>query len=549
VYIFTFTALKAQNFQLIGLIDNKLVLIDSLTGALQAQATINNIALGDHVNLTYHYEKDLYYTILSPNEAPKLVSITKEGDYQIIGALMYNGNPVPLCDALAYNPVRKKLYAGASLNGGVLQNDFYTESIVEIDPDTGVCSLITTISTNLPLPDIDVMAFEGDVMYFFDGAPPGVNFLYFYKLDFVNIGSISFPQVIYQSTYINIEDFTVTSQNIYFTEGRNLRRFNLSNGTLHFVGTTHSPAQFNGKLIRGIGKMLACSPPTFDLGEDKISCINSPVILNVSCNDCSYLWSNGTTEQTLTASETGEYWVEVTNACSKKSDDIFIIFENFPVIDLGGDKTICNNEDIELNASFSGALYEWQDGSTQPFYLAHETGVYWVNVQNSCGSFIDSISILFQVSPSIDLGEDEIVCDTEELILVAPFYNNTNYLWSTRAIEPTVTINQTGTYSIEIFNDCGSAQDTVNIKFSIGDLPFIPNVFTPNGDYKNESFEIDEVLMGSSLKVFNRWGKLVFESANYLGDWQAEEVASGVYYYTLQDYCHKEYRGSITIIH
>lgn len=411
VCIFTLTALKAQNFQLIGLIDNKLVLIDSLTGALQAQATIDNISLADHVNLTYHYEKDLYYTIMSPNEAPKLVSITKEGDYQIIGTLMYNGNPVPLCDALAYNPVRKKLYAGASLNGGVLQNDFYTESIVEIDPDTGVCSLITTISTNLPLPDIDVMAFEGDVMYFFDGAPPGANFLYFYRLDFANLGVVSFPQIIYQSTYIAIEDFTVTSQNIYFTEGRNLRRFNLSTGTLHLVGTTHTFTQYNGKLIRGIGKLLTCPPPI------------------------------------------------------------------------------------------------------------------------------------------VDLGKDRIVCDTEELILVAPFYNNTNYLWSTGAIEPTVTINQTGTYSIEIFNDCGSAQDTVNIKFSIGGIPFIPNVFTPNGDYKNESFEIDAVLMGSSLKVFNRWGKLVFESANYLGDWQAEEVASGIYYYTLRDHCYKEYRGSITIIH
>ena len=42
----------------------------------------------------------------------------------------------------------------------------------------------------------------------------------------------------------------------------------------------------------------------------------------------------------------------------------------------------------------------------------------------------------------------------------------------------------------------------------------IPNVFTPNGDYKNDVFSISGIkdCESSVLRIFNRWGEEVFYS-------------------------------------
>jgi len=81
----------------------------------------------------------------------------------------------------------------------------------------------------------------------------------------------------------------------------------------------------------------------------------------------------------------------------------------------------------------------------------------------------------------------------------------------------------------------------------------IPNVFTPNGDGRNDKFDILSVsrFPGSFLKVFNRWGALVFEDTDYDGDWTASEVSDGTYYYILglkSNSGVKEYAGYVTIL-
>jgi gliding motility-associated-like protein len=62
----------------------------------------------------------------------------------------------------------------------------------------------------------------------------------------------------------------------------------------------------------------------------------------------------------------------------------------------------------------------------------------------------------------------------------------------------------------------------------------IPNIFTPNGDYINDYFVIEDIAQFSEthLIVFRREdGKVVYEKTNYQNDWQAENVRDGVYFY------------------
>ncbi len=62
------------------------------------------------------------------------------------------------------------------------------------------------------------------------------------------------------------------------------------------------------------------------------------------------------------------------------------------------------------------------------------------------------------------------------------------------------------------------------------------NVFSPNGDKWNETFEITgiEYYPNSVLTVLNRYGKKVYESTGYQNNWNGGDVAAGVYYWGLE---------------
>ncbi len=63
---------------------------------------------------------------------------------------------------------------------------------------------------------------------------------------------------------------------------------------------------------------------------------------------------------------------------------------------------------------------------------------------------------------------------------------------------------------------------------------YVPNIFTPNGDGSNDSFEIRNLPANAKLVVTNRWGKQVFSSNNYQNDWNGNDAIDGVYFYQLQ---------------
>ncbi|SIT06427.1 gliding motility-associated C-terminal domain-containing protein [Filimonas lacunae] len=64
----------------------------------------------------------------------------------------------------------------------------------------------------------------------------------------------------------------------------------------------------------------------------------------------------------------------------------------------------------------------------------------------------------------------------------------------------------------------------------------IPNVITPNGDGKNDTFYIggSELYTGTDLIIFNRWGNEVYHSRNYDNSWAGIGLSGGVYYYVMK---------------
>lgn len=102
---------------------------------------------------------------------------------------------------------------------------------------------------------------------------------------------------------------------------------------------------------------------------------------------------------------------------------------------------------------------------------------------------------------------------------------------------PTHTYADTGHYAVTLIvegtNGCNDTLTKI-IKI-IGPVEPV-NVFSPNGDGKNDFFVIDGLADypgTTTLKVYNRWGTEVYSSDNYRNDWDGGDVADGVYYYVL----------------
>lgn len=81
----------------------------------------------------------------------------------------------------------------------------------------------------------------------------------------------------------------------------------------------------------------------------------------------------------------------------------------------------------------------------------------------------------------------------------------------------------------------------------------IPNVFTPDyGDAMNEDFHIEglEVYDDVYMRIYNRWGQVVYTSNDYKNDdaWRPNNGETGTYWYTMRLPNGFEYDGHVTIL-
>lgn len=104
---------------------------------------------------------------------------------------------------------------------------------------------------------------------------------------------------------------------------------------------------------------------------------------------------------------------------------------------------------------------------------------------------------------------------------------------------PTTTVtglSALGNY-VFVFTNIAGCTDSVTIAITLSGMAeiTIPNIFTPNGDGKNDVFVIDGLgnFPGSQLIIYNRWGNEVYRADNYLNNWDGSGLAQGTYYYLL----------------
>ncbi|MEX0967343.1 MAG: gliding motility-associated C-terminal domain-containing protein [Bacteroidia bacterium] len=134
--------------------------------------------------------------------------------------------------------------------------------------------------------------------------------------------------------------------------------------------------------------------------RDTAFCAGDSLVIPLERQEANYLWYDNSQDTANIITESGNYWVEVSNICNSVRKE-FTVYTDEPVeFAFATDSHLCQGMRIELVAGNEDRYrYTWQDGSTSRRITVSKTDTYSVVVANSCGVFEDSVVLVFHECP------------------------------------------------------------------------------------------------------------------------------------------------------
>ena len=286
--------------------------------------------------------------------------------------------------------------------------------------------------------------------------------------------------------------------------------------------------------------------------DDLVLCPNGQVQLNAS-GGIQYEWSpaEGLDDPNIpnpvaSPSETTTYTVSIFDECGIPFYDSLqvIVDGDSSFVELGPDTLFCGDTGFVLDASNPNSVYQWNTGDTTAQIQPLVSGQYIVTVVVDDYCFDSDQVWLDRVDPPfLDLGDKIPVCEGTIQVL-EPGANNspfTEYVWQDGSTNPTFSVQQPGTYSVQATNLCGEAFASISLEYESCREVYFPNAFTPNFDGINDYFhpmDAGDVEVVRVMRVFDRWGNMVFEATDFLpndisnawdGTFRGKAMDMGVY--------------------
>jgi gliding motility-associated-like protein len=247
------------------------------------------------------------------------------------------------------------------------------------------------------------------------------------------------------------------------------------------------------------------------------------------------------------ATQSGTY-TAVAGSGSCEAESTPVVVNIAPAIQVNiqaSDASPCSGETVTLSVSGNYSFISWDGGGQNNSIEITASGNYGVTVggNNDCIAE-DDITVNFTPLPVADAGPDVFNFCGEGVVLQSVATGG-DIEWIPSAgltddeiAQPTANPLETTTYQLIVSNgDCVSSDEVQVISDCSGII--VPNVFTPNNDGDNDTFEI--VVTGEKdfeLSIYNRHGQLVFESNDPANQWRGEfngnPVPEGTYYYVLR---------------
>lgn len=153
--------------------------------------------------------------------------------------------------------------------------------------------------------------------------------------------------------------------------------------------------------------------PIVNLGTDTAFCVGNTLTLSsAQPAGSSYLWSDGSSGVSYTATTTGLYWLQVDNGYCTSTDSVNVTISPHPVVDLGPDAFNCTGAPVTLSSSviYSSPSYLWSEGSTTPSITVPLSGTYWLQVTVAGCAGVDTIGVTI-IYDTFTLGNiDTAIC-------------------------------------------------------------------------------------------------------------------------------------------
>jgi gliding motility-associated-like protein len=264
--------------------------------------------------------------------------------------------------------------------------------------------------------------------------------------------------------------------------------------------------------------------PVIQFPGDTVLCAADSLILHADFPNTTYKWQDGSTRPDYVVTRAGTYSVEATNVCAMVIDSVKV--HGLSILIFSTDDTVlCKGSSAVLDAGNPGASYIWDDNSTGETRTVEVSGKYWVMVNDAGCIASDSINCTFVNLPVVQFPKDTVLCTIDSLTLHAGF-PYTTYTWQDGSTGPDYTVTHAGVYAVTASDACGTVTDSVNVQFENCSCTFyVPNAFTPNHNGANNLFMpqykclLNDTFDGYRLKIFNRWGQLIFSSTNIVTGW------------------------------
>lgn len=211
-------------------------------------------------------------------------------------------------------------------------------------------------------------------------------------------------------------------------------------------------------------------------------CQGGSVDLSVAAGAASYAWSTGATTNQITANQTGNYSVTVTQgACTASSSiSVNVTSNNLQPAISPATANICPGGSVDLDAGQGYDSYTWSDNSSSQSLFVNAGGTYTVTVtQGACSGTASATVNLGNFPLTVNITPSGLVqaCAGDVVTLDAG-NDYTIFNWSNGDQTQTIDVTTSNTYIVTAFENGCVGIDTVVVQ--INPVPS-PNI-TPAGN-------------------------------------------------------------------